>query len=71
MILKYSKNDIYEIHAPNTCALLIDMIIAQRIHVTSTQRELDNVEDSSINSFVIFVMIYLSIKIVRKVGLEN
>ena len=26
MILKYSKNDMYEIHAPNTCALLIDMI---------------------------------------------
>ena len=26
MILKYSKNDLYEIHAPNTCALLTDMI---------------------------------------------
>ena len=26
MILKYSKNDIYEIHAPNTIALFTDMM---------------------------------------------
>ena len=26
MVLKYSKNDIYEIHAPNTIALFMDMM---------------------------------------------